>query len=147
VGQGSQLDRLHELVQETELAERIHFLGWRSDVAEILAASKALVLPSRWEGMPNVVLEAMASRLPVVATDVEGSGELLRADADHQLVRFGDTEKLAEKLAALVENPTLAAAIGASNRRWAEERFGIGQMVAAYQDLWESVRDWKLKKT
>ena len=72
VGYGPLRQRLGRLAQQSGLAGRIHFLDLRADVAEILAACRLLVLPSRWEGMPNVLLEAMASRLPVVATDVEG---------------------------------------------------------------------------
>ena len=56
-----------------------------------------LVLPSAWEGMPNVVLEAMASRLPVVASDVEGVRELLGPAAERQTVRYGDTQVLIDK--------------------------------------------------
>ncbi len=74
------------------LGGRVRFAGWRPNVAEILAASELLVPPSRWEGMPNVVLQAMALALPVLATDVEGAGELLGPAAVPQTVAYGDTE-------------------------------------------------------
>ena len=87
------------------IAERVHFAGWRTDVPEILAASSLLVLPSAWEGMPNVVLEAMASRLPVVATDVEGVRELLGPAAARQTVRYGDTKALIDKVVSFICDP------------------------------------------
>ena len=78
---------LEQIVREHNLLGRVHFTGWRSDVPGILAASELLVLPSRWEGMPNVVLEAMARRRPVLASDVEGVRELLGVDAAPQVAR------------------------------------------------------------
>ena len=66
---------------------RVHLTGWQNNVPGILAASDLVVLPSRWEGMPNAVLEAMASGRPVLAADVEGVRELLGDNADpHQIV-------------------------------------------------------------
>ena len=88
VGDGPMRATLESAAAASGLGERIHFAGWRADVPEILAASDLLVLPSAWEGMPNVVLEAMASRRPVVATDVEGVRELLGPGADLQTVPY-----------------------------------------------------------
>ena len=68
---------LRRQCRDAGIAQRVHFAGWRADIPAILAASSLLVLTSAWEGMPNVVLEAMASGLPVVATQAEGVGELL----------------------------------------------------------------------
>jgi len=139
VGKGPLEPELRRLAEKLGIPGRVHFAGWRPDVPEILAASEILVLPSEWEGMPNVVLEAMASRLPVVASDVEGVRELLGEGAKNQTVRFGDGRGLAERLARLLSDPQLAAELGAANRRRVEQEFGIERMVAAYEDLWESL--------
>ncbi len=139
VGEGPLRRPLEAACQAAGIAGRVHFAGWRADVPEILAASTLLVLPSAWEGMPNVVLEAMASRRPVVATDVEGVRELLGPAAPRQTVRYGDTQCLMDKIVSFMLDPAMAAAVGAENRRRAEENFAISQMVAAYEDLWESL--------
>lgn len=139
VGEGSLRQNLEASCRALGIAERVHFAGWRSDVPEILAASDLLVLPSSWEGMPNVVLEAMASRLPVVASDVEGVRELLGPAAPQQTVRYGDMPALTKKIASMILDPDMAKAIGEANRCRAEENFSISHMVTAYQDLWESL--------
>ena len=150
-GDGPERPRLERLVSGTlrvPLAgstrhvpdtSRIHFAGWRPDIAEILAASRLLVLPSAWEGMPNAVLEAMASRLPVLAADVEGVRELLGAAAAEQTVCHRDTRAFVAKLARLLQDGDRAAEIGLQNRRRAEQCFTLQAMVAAYETLWESL--------
>ena len=105
------------------IADRVHFAGWRNDVPEILAASDLLVLPSAWEGMPNVVLEAMAAGRPLVATDVEGVRELLGPLAERQAVRYGDSPALAGRIAGFLGDPAAAAAVGSANRRRVEDAF------------------------
>jgi glycosyltransferase involved in cell wall biosynthesis len=139
VGDGPLRSSLEAAIKAAGIADRAHFAGWRPDVPEILAASSLLVLPSLWEGMPNVVLEAMASRLPVVASDVEGVRELLGRNAAGQTVAHGDTQGLIEALAGLMLDPALSSAISSENRHRAEERFGIARMVNAYEDLWVSL--------
>ncbi len=131
--------RLESVCRSAGIAERVHFSGWRGDVPEILAASDLLVLPSAWEGMPNVVLEAMASRRPVVATDVEGVRDLLGPSAARQLVRYGDTQALINKIVGLASDPAMAAAVGQQNRRRVEEQFPISRTISAYEDLWASL--------
>ncbi|MCE5266400.1 MAG: glycosyltransferase [Planctomycetaceae bacterium] len=139
VGDGPLRDSLEAAASSAGIANRVHFAGWRPDVPQILAASSLMVLPSAWEGMPNVVLEAMASRLPVLATDVEGVLELLGPNAPPQTVRYRDTQMLTQRLVALMSDPSGAAAIGAENRRRAEQHFAISRTVAAYEDLWASL--------
>lgn len=139
VGTGPLRSQIEAACQAEGLAGRVHFAGWRADVPEILAASHLLVLPSAWEGMPNVVLEAMASRRPVVASDVEGVRELLGPAASRQTVRYGDSQAFADKVVSLLHDPAETTAVGEENRRRAEENFDIMRMVSAYEHLWESL--------
>ncbi len=139
VGEGPLRGSLEAAIRTSGIADRVHFAGWRPDVPEILAASALLVLPSGWEGMPNVVLEAMASRRPVVATDVEGVRELLGPSAESQTSSYRDTQMLVEKIVGLMSDPKVLTAVGLENRRRVEENFGISRTVAAYEDLWESL--------
>ncbi|MHB1035908.1 MAG: glycosyltransferase [Pirellulales bacterium] len=139
VGNGPEQPALVALSEKLGVASRIHLSGWRSDVPEILRASNLLVLPSAWEGMPNVVLEAMASGLPVVATDVEGVRELLGPAAEAQVVPGGNSQEFSERIVAIASNPELAASLGQENRCRAEREFSLAKMVAAYEGLYESL--------
>ncbi len=139
VGDGPLRPSLQSAARTEGIADRVHFGGWQPDVPEILAASSLLLLPSLWEGMPNVVLEAMASRLPVVASDVEGVRELLGPNAARQTVAHGDVQGFAAAIVAFMADPALSESIGLENRRRAEESFGIDRMVRLYEDLWASL--------
>lgn len=136
VGRGPQRAGLERLCRELGLSERVHFAGWRRDVPEILAACGLLVLPSAWEGMPNVVLEAMASGLAVLASDVEGVRELLGPGADAQTVEHGKSQAFSEKIVTIMSDGQMARRLGADNRRRAEGEFTLQRMVAQYEDLW-----------
>jgi len=139
VGDGPLRAELEALAASTKVSAQIHFAARRPDVPGILAAAELLVLPSAWEGMPNVVLEAMASGLSVVATPAEGVKELLGPNADRQLVPFDDPKSLAERIVSFLEEPDTAAEVGRANRSRVEEHFRIDRMVAAYEELW-----WRL---
>jgi len=139
VGEGPMRALLEAAADAAGIADRVFFTGWRSDVPKILAAGDLFVLPSNWEGMPNVVLEAMASRLPVVSTDVEGVRELLGPGAKNQTIGHGDTQTFTDNIVRFLCDPSVASAVGQENRQRAEENFGISRMVRAYEDLWESL--------
>ena len=139
VGDGPQREELGRLVARLGLAERVHFAGFRGDVPAILAASKFLVLPSRWEGMPNVVLEAMAAGKPVAAARVEGVEEALGPGAAAQTFAAGDGEEMAGKMAAILGDAGLAARLGGDNQQRAREAFSIEAMVARYQALYRTL--------
>lgn len=139
VGSGGQRSELENVAQALGIADRVHFAGWRPDVAEILAASDLLVLPSRWEGMPNVVLQAMARGMPVLATEAEGTKELLGDQAGPQTAPYGETQVFSEKLVAIMSDPSLAGHLANANRCRAAQEFSLTRMVRAYEDLWDSL--------
>jgi starch synthase (maltosyl-transferring) len=127
---------LAQLAARPALAERIHWLGRRDDVPTLLAAADVLVLASLWEGMPNVVLEAMAARRPVVATAVEGSEDLVVPGRTGWLVAPGDPEALGQALLEAALDPQRRDRFGAAGRARVEAEFSLERMVLAYQRLW-----------
>jgi glycosyltransferase involved in cell wall biosynthesis len=139
-GDGPQRLELERLAARSEVAERVRFLGHRADVPDLLAAADLLVLPSRWEGMPNVVLEAMASALPVVATKAAGVVELLGPLVDRQTVEIGDGEALTEAIIQIAGQPALAAELGQANRQRVAEHFSLERMIQAYAELYRTER-------
>jgi starch synthase (maltosyl-transferring) len=139
VGDGSQRDPLTQRARRWGLAERVHFVGRQSNMPGLLARSQLLVLPSRWEGMPNVVLEAMASRRPVVATDAEGVPDLLGPLAEQQMVPRGAWPTFIERIVAICRSEELAARLGQSNRDRVVECFTLQQMLRRYELLFESL--------
>ena len=139
VGDGPQQAELQRLCRNLGIAERIHFAGWRPDLAEILRGCALLVLPSRWEGMPNVLMEAMASGLPIVATRAPGVEELLGPLADRQAVPLGAAEAFVSKIVWMLQNPRKAADLGNQNRRRVSQHYTIRRMIASYEQLYESL--------
>ena len=139
VGKGPLEAALRQQCCNMRIAERVRFAGWRPDVAAILAASDLLVLASAWEGMPNVVLEAMASRLPVVATQVEGVGELLGPGLQEQSVPYGKWDDFSDLVVRILRDRNLADRLGRENQSRAEHYFTIEQMVESYEELWEEI--------
>ena len=134
VGEGSQEKQLLRLATELGLADRITFVGWRKDVAAIMKSSRLLLLPSRYEGMPNVVMEAMAAGRPVAAFDVEGVSELL-GESPEQIAAAGDYGTLFRIAGHMVQDGDLADSLGMRNQRLVRENHSIECMVDAYDQL------------
>lgn len=113
------------------ILDRVKFLGHRDDVPDLLREMDVLVLPSFDEGMPLVLLEAMACGVPVVATRVGGVDELVEDGIDGLLVPPGDVAALAEAIDRLVSDPTRARDMGVAGRKKVEERFALSKTVEA----------------
>jgi glycosyltransferase involved in cell wall biosynthesis len=107
VGDGRRRQQLEDEVSEQNLRENIVFLGNRSDVSAILQVLDVQVLPSRWEGLPNVLLEGMLYRLPIVATAVGGVPEVIRDGYNGFLVAVDDDMAMSERIVDLLRNPDL----------------------------------------
>nr|WP_240610882.1 glycosyltransferase family 4 protein [Ammonifex thiophilus] len=116
VGTGELLPRWKKRV-EAEHIPRVHFLGYRRDVPQILRESDVAVLTSRREGLPRSLMEAMAAGLPVVATDVRGSRDLVEHGRMGFLVKLGDVEGLADALERLIKDRELREALGRAGRK------------------------------
>jgi len=139
VGDGSQRSRLQQQARKTGISDRLHFLGWRPDVPQILNASDMLLLPSRWEGMPNVLLEAMASSLPVVARAVHGVEEILGTNGELQIVRDDSPSAFVERVTQLVADPDRREALGRHNHDRILAGFTLPQMVRQYDSLYHQL--------
>ncbi len=139
VGDGPERDRLKSMAAESGMGQRIHFVGFRDDVPRWLAAADLLLLPSRWEGMPNVVLEAMASGRPVVATASHGVAELLGELAPDQLVPLGDASEFQQKVLSLLADDDRAKELGAANRRRAQTVYSISNTLASHRQLYHTL--------
>ncbi|HWX48259.1 MAG TPA: glycosyltransferase family 4 protein [Roseomonas sp.] len=120
---------------ERVLGPRLRRLGYREDVARILAAADVFCLPSHFEGLPMSVIEAMLTGLPVVATDIRGPREQVRDGETGFLVPPGTVEPLALALRRLAGDPALRARLGATGRALALERFDEAKVVGRTLDL------------
>jgi glycosyltransferase involved in cell wall biosynthesis len=129
LGDGPDRSRLQVLAADLGLAEVASFRGVVQDVRPFLAAAHAFVLPSRYEGIPLAILEAMAAGLPVVATAVEGNADLIRNGVDGLLVPRDDPAALAEALVRVLQDAELARRLGAEARRRAAAHYTVEAMV------------------
>jgi glycosyltransferase involved in cell wall biosynthesis len=130
---------LRDFVREQGLEERVQFLGWRDDVAELMAGADVLVLPSVGEGVPQTVREALYAELPVVATPVGGIPAAVLEGETGFLVPVGDHAALADRLARVLGDAGLRAAMGERAAGLARERFSIDRWALTYQELLEEV--------
>ncbi len=134
VGDGDQRAALEQAASRLGRNIQTEFLGWRdrAQIAEIYREADLFVFPSRDEGMPNVVLEAMASGLPVLATAISGSEELVRDGVNGRLVPSGDTAALGEALRSLLADPTTLSDMGRASREIVEREYTWKQVAACY---------------
>lgn len=135
VGDGEEEKELKKLVDEKGLMERIFFLGLRRDIADILGMSEVLVLPSSREGLPIVLLEAMAAGLPVVVTPVGGIPEVVMEGKTGFFVSQ-EPMSIASALRRIFENPAMARAMGSDARKLIEERYDIRVVARRYENLY-----------
>lgn len=142
-GHGDDLPRLEAAVARLGLGGRVRFLGWRDDLPRLMATADLLLLPSRWEGMPYAVLEAMAAGLPVVATRVDGARDLVDEGVTGHLVPVGDVTAIAAAIRRVVDlDPDQRRALGARGAARVAERFTIEHMVAGTRDVFrEAIED------
>jgi glycosyltransferase involved in cell wall biosynthesis len=138
-GRGDLEDALSARARDRGVAHRVHLLGLRSDIAEILGAADVFALPSLSEGLPLALLEAMFAGCPIVASDV---GEVATALADGQagvLVKAGDAAALAAALDGLLIDRDRARELGAHAARRAAAEYDIARMVGRYVDGYRAV--------
>jgi sugar transferase (PEP-CTERM/EpsH1 system associated) len=139
VGDGPQRSALEAQVVNSGLTGRVQLLGERDDVSTVLAALDVFVLPSIAEGMSNVILEAMSSGLPVVATAVGGNPELVLDGSTGRLVPPRSPGLLAAALGSYLAEPSLLRLHGKAGRERVLAHFSLDRMVSAYRDLYRGL--------
>lgn len=138
VGDGPLRPQLEAQARQLGIRDRVCFTGERPDVENVVRGAALFWLTSRWEGMPNVVLEAMASGLPVIAADVGGTRELIRSGVDGFVVAAGDAGAFVHHSRAFLTQPELWQRFAAAARARAEE-FSSARMVSALSQLYAEV--------
>ena len=137
VGGGELRDTLERAAVSTGLVSRVHFLGPRRDLGDLLAAMDVFVLPSLWEGLPLSMVLAMSAGVPVVATAVAGIPEVVEDGRTGILVPSRDATALGAALARLFSDSALRGRIGAGARAHVLTRFGIEHYVDSVVALYE----------
>jgi glycosyltransferase involved in cell wall biosynthesis len=139
VGEGPERDRLEDIARRRGL-RCVRFLGARPDIPQLLAASDLFVLPSLWEGLPMALLEGMAAGLPVIATDVAGSRQVVVNGESGLLVPPGDPTALASAMTGLLADDAERTRLGRAARQRVESEFSAARQAARHAEAYEAAR-------
>ena len=139
LGEGPDRSMLERRATQLGLGNRLRFPGFRDDLDDLLPWADVVVLPSFTEGLPNIALEAAAAKVPIVATAVGGTPEVVIENVTGFLVPPGDPVALASQIGNLLRDSGLAQAFGAAGRRHVEEHFSFEGQAGAYQALFEEL--------
>ena len=138
VGGGELRASLEERIYALGLQDKVHLLGVRSDIPEVLNAADVFVLSSDWEGNPLSVMEAMAAGTPVICTAVGGVPELFEDGGGGLLVPPGDAKALTRAMRRMLVSPQMRTSMGEASAKRSVERFGLQAMTEAYEDLYRT---------
>ena len=139
VGDGPLEEEVQKLSNSLQLDTVIHWLGHRNDVPQLLHIFDCFVLPSRWEGFPLVILEAMASGVPVIATNIPGTCEAIRHEVNGLLAPVGDYETMARLVLDLLTNSVKADSFRSASYTRIETEFTRDRMLSMIRDLYLEV--------
>ncbi len=139
VGEGPLRTSMTEWVIEHRLKSSVHFTGWRPDVPELLKAADVLVLPSLWEGMPNIVLESMAAGLPVVVSRVEGTEDLIRDGETGLLTTPGSVEEVEQQIEKVLMDREFSTSLASAAQQIVANGFTLEAMIHSYEQLYLSL--------
>lgn len=139
-GDGELRGHVIEQAKLLGIEDRVHFIGYWPELRPVLASLDIFVLTSRYESFGYVTCEAMALGKPVVATNVDGSNELVRDEETGYLVEVGNAESFGAKLLSLIEDPACRSRFGTAGQLRAEEHYDLTRMVSEIEDLYRSLR-------
>ena len=139
IGNGPLAEDMQSLAASLGLDGRVHFLGRRTDVDQLLSRAQISVLATNWEGFPLSILEAMRAGLPVVASAVGGVSESVRDEETGYLVPRGDVDRLRDRIGRLLDAPALRARLGSQGRARFEQHFtlqaSVDKTIAVYREV------------
>jgi len=136
VGSGPLKKKLRRMAQNLSLGDSVSFLGEREDGPQLISLFDVFVLPSLWEGLPYVLMEAAALAKPVVVTDIDGVSELVKNMETGILVPPGDPESLARAVIYLLQNKEVASKFGENFKKDITSRYSLSRMVYKTESLY-----------
>src|SRR2546421_2959867 len=136
VGKGACRTQMERIVAELGIQDSVEFLGLRRDVVDLLQQSWGFVMPSRWEGLPNALLEAMACGLPCVATRVSGSEDVITDGVNGLLVEPEQPDQMAGALRRIIEDSDLAGRLGQEGRATVVRDYQLSSIVEQCLELY-----------
>jgi glycosyltransferase involved in cell wall biosynthesis len=136
IGDGPHRARLERYRDQVRIRDRVHFLGARDDVPQLMPHFDCLWLASAYEGLPNCIMEAMACSVPVVASDIPGNRDLVIHGETGYLTPVGDRAGIARHTNRILDDSVLAERLGGAGKERIEREFSIEKMIAAYADLY-----------
>jgi glycosyltransferase involved in cell wall biosynthesis len=139
IGDGAMRTAFQEQAQHLGIADFVRLDGWRDDVSNCLQGLDVFVMPSKFEGMPLALLEAMTAGVCCCVSDVDGMAEAIEDGLSGYLCAPGNLERWCGQLEALIRNPRLRAAIGSKARDVARQRFGVESMAGNTLKVYEDV--------
>ncbi len=139
VGVGEEKENLVHLSEKLGIAEKIIWNGVTTDVASVYAHSDMVLVPSRWEGLGMVVLEAFASERLVIASRVDGIPEMITSGTNGILVAKENPEELAQAIRSCIENKNESLAIAKRGREWALDHADVHDMASAYEAVYREL--------
>ena len=139
VGDGPLRLKLHDQVHIQKLESRVHFVGWQLNPRDWIHSSDLILLPARYEGMPNVLLEAMAEGVAIASTLVEGVAEVLGANAAEQTVKAGDWNGWRDLVIKLAKDDSSRRRLAAANQAYCREHHELNAMLSKYEKLYEDI--------
>ena len=138
-GDGPDRTRIERLLQSSSASQRVRCLGWRDDLDQLLAAADVFLFPSRTEGLPNAVLQAMSHGLPIVASDIPSLYELSGDNQRLLLVAGDNPQAFVNALMQLHEDPQLRQTLGERAAAWAEKHLDPCETIAAVLRVYRDV--------
>lgn len=139
MGSGPEHDQLHDFRDHVEIADRVHFLGERSDAREIISCLDVYWIASDYEGQSNAVMEAMAAGIPVVASDIPGNRDLVVDQETGIIVPVGDRAAIAQKTETLLNEPERAREMGQAGQERIRIEFSLEKMLSRYEQYYARI--------
>ena len=145
VGDGPLRDNVIKAAKDNDIYDRLIMTGLRRDIPEVMNCFDIFVLSSLWEGLPRVIPQAMATGLPVVATAIDGSAEIVKDSQNGLLVQAGKPESIADAVSKIFENPELKAVLKQEALKTVDE-YSAEKMVDNIDSLYEKLLNKKLAR-
>jgi glycosyltransferase involved in cell wall biosynthesis len=139
LGDGAKRVELREESERLGISGRVDFLGFRPDAAAWLKTFDLFILPSRLEGIPRCIMEAMAATVPVVVTDIPGNRNLVSHKDTGLLYSVGDSRQLAECIAFMMDHPAEAQEMAIRGKRKVEEEYSSRKMAREYAEIYQEL--------